>query len=568
MKTRFSRIILLTAISLSALHAQILQVNSDSGEIGKYEKTEFDIRLIANWQCPYTASDVALEMHFKTPQGDKDCLPCYYVEGQSGQPSHWQARFAPIWTGIYQYQFQLFDDGICVDSTSMNELTVHASDQKGFLRPRELWTWQFDNGDVFRGIGENIGWEARTHDDSRYFSELHENPRFNYRDMLTKLAANGGNFFRTWMIYWNLPVDWKQVDNSNRYQNSASRFNESGIRRMDELVNLCDSLGIYMMLTLDSHAGFAGAGWDMNSYNIKNGGPARTAREFFTLDQAKARYKDKLRFMIARWGYSPSIATWELFNEIDNIMYQTDPSIPDSAITTWHEEMSSYLKAIDPYHHMVTTSISHREVEGLNEIATLDVNQKHMYRHTGEIPGTLRTYSAKFQKPYVIGEFSYEWDWQKNFNEMAAGMDSDFKRGLWYGLFSPTPVLPITWWWEFFDDRDMTVYFKQVQQMVNRMQLAGKGNYQQYPVQVSDPDIIALAVQCGLAGFVYLWNPGPDERHTDIYFHGLIEGPIDVFQCESGQIRPLNKKADKNILKGFSVAGMEDKILIFDMGTH
>ena len=76
--------------------------------------------------------------------------------------------------------------------------------------------------------------------------------------MLKKLAANGGNFFRTWMIYWNLPVDWKTVNNNSRYQNTTSPYNESGMKRMDQLVQLCDSLGIHMMLALESHAGLHG----------------------------------------------------------------------------------------------------------------------------------------------------------------------------------------------------------------------------------------------------------------------------------------------------------------------
>jgi hypothetical protein len=41
-------------------------------------------------------------------------------------------------------------------------------------------------------------------------------------------------------------------------------------------------------------------------------------------------------------------------------------------------------------------------------------------------------------------------------------MDSDFKRGLWYGLFSLTPILPMSWWWEYFDNRKTDEYFKKI----------------------------------------------------------------------------------------------------------
>lgn len=130
------------------------------------------------------------------------------------------------------------------------------SSAKGFLSPNSVWTFRYDNGELFRGIGENICWESRDSDDSKFFRALYEEKRFNYDFMVTKLAANCGDFFRTWIIYWNLPVDWKTVKNNSRYQNTTSPYNESGMKRMDQLVKLCDSLGIHMMLAFESHAGY------------------------------------------------------------------------------------------------------------------------------------------------------------------------------------------------------------------------------------------------------------------------------------------------------------------------
>jgi len=179
------------------------------------------------------------------------------------------------------------------------------------------------------------------------------------------------------MIYWNLPVDWKQVQNNKRYVNSEKPFNPSGMERLDNVVQLCDSLGIYMMLALESHVGLMGTGWETSSYKIKNGGLAATPTDFLHHQMQGNNNKNKLRLMVARYGYSPSIGAWEFFNEVDNAMYQGKPEdyISHAAVTDWHREMSSYLKSIDPFNHIVTTSISHREIEGLNEIPTIDFNQ-------------------------------------------------------------------------------------------------------------------------------------------------------------------------------------------------
>lgn len=556
---------------VNKIQPQIKQAVMATKEPRQYEKTEWNITLQAEWTNPYHTADVALDMEITSPTGKKMILPCFYVSGESNQESHWQARFTPREAGAFQYKFRLMDNGKIISTTPLSEFSTSTSNKKGFLQPYNNWSFQFDNGELFRGIGENIGWEARMNDDSRYFKVLHENPRFNYRYMLSKLAANGGNFFRTWMIFWNLPVDWKIAQNSHRYQNSTSQFNESGIKRMDELIHLCDSLGVYMMLVLDSHAGFVGSGWEMNNYNIKNGGFAATPLEFFTLEKAHEQYKDKLRFMIARWGYSPAIAAWEFFNEIDNVMYAgpTANRIPDSIITEWHREMSEYLEQHDLYQHLVTTSISHRDVKGLNDLPYIDFNQRHIYKNTVRIPEAINNYSLKHRKPYIIGEFSYEWDWQKNFNDFGDEMDSDFKRGLWYGLFSPTPVLPMTWWWEFFESREMMPYFNRVREIHNNMLNAGKGDYVPVPVTVSAKDIVAFGVQCGAKYYVYLYNPAKNEIHTNISFKIKAEHlyVIDSYNCETGIYRKLQEISPESSnldLKEFELTGKMDVVLVFN----
>ena len=123
---------------------------------------------------------------------------------------------------------------------------------------------------------------------------------------------------------------------------------------------------------------------------------------------------------MARWGYSPAIGMWEFFNEIDNIQFrdQRNP-IPAADIVAWHAEMAFYLKSIDPFGHLVTTSISHRDLAGLNDVKDMDINQKHIYRATSSMPETIVRYEQAHGKPYVIGEFSFEWDWSKNFDDFG-----------------------------------------------------------------------------------------------------------------------------------------------------
>jgi hypothetical protein len=544
---KFSRmtlflILFLTVAAAPLASGQIAYSKQLTREICLYEKAEWEIMLKGEWINPYNDSEIALNMRLTSPSGKELLLPCYYESGRSGELSTWKSRFAARETGTYGYFFELLENNQVIDSSGQSEFIVAASDKKGFLTLNNPWTFIYDNGELFRGIGENICWESRDSDDSKYFEDLHEDRKFNYGYMLKKLSENGGNFFRTWMIYWNLPVDWKTVRNNRRYENSTSPFNESGMKRMDYLTWLCDSLEIHMMLALESHAGFMGTGWEISNYNKASGGYAETPLDFFILPMARTQYKNKLRLMVARYGYSRSIAAWEFFNEIDNAMYQGNPGdqIPDSIITSWHDEMSTYLKKIDPFNHMVTTSVSHRDVKGMNDLKNIDINQRHMYRNTGDIPSTLIHYTGEHGKPYIIGEFGYEWDWSKNFNDFAQEMDNDFRRGLWYGLFSPTPVLPMTWWWEFFENRGMMEYFNNVRVFSDSMLHDCKGNFESFEVTGVGEGMQAYGVRCPGRSFVYVYNNSANDGTICITADNLplARQAIQTYNCETGRFNP------------------------------
>jgi hypothetical protein len=276
---------------------------------------------------------------------------------------------------------------------------------------------------------------------------------------------------------------------------------------MDELVRLCDSLNLYFMVSIDAHGALIETGeWKHNNHNKANGGPAKTPTEFFTNAESRAMYKNRLRYIVARWGYSPSIGAWEFFNEIDNATRSQQDAvlIPDTIVTAWHREMSAYLKSIDPYDHIITTSISHREIKGMNALADIDLNQKHIYNRTNDLPGEIRENALRFKKPYVIGEFGYDWDWDKVSHDRGEGFDYDYKRGLWYGLFSPTPIVPMTWWWEFFEERKMTPYMKNVSIINEAMLKSGAGSFEESKVVSSGVE--SFAAKCGETYFVYLLN--------------------------------------------------------------
>jgi hypothetical protein len=481
-----------------------------TADVRQYEKAEFGITLKENFSNPYDEREVALNMVLTSPSGKSLLLPCFF-DRTHGKSSGWIARFTPQESGKYSYHFECIKNGKESERSASQSFLAIPSHKDGFLHIHDFWTLRFDSGKLFRGIGENIGWEPRS------FS----NPKWTYDYLLPRLSASGANFFRSWMAPNNFPLEWKTVTNTKRYTNTQEYFNPSGIKRLDEVVELADSLGLYMMLAFDSHNTLIKASqWEINNYNVKNGGPASTPEEFFTLRESRERYKNRLRYIVARWGYSTSIGAWEFFNEIDNAAYSREDSviISHEAIADWHREMAAYLKRIDPYDHIVTTSISHRQIKGLYDMDDLDLNQIHIYKQTSRIPERIRRFNSRYNKPFAVGEFAYEWDWNKDFTVIGDKMDFDYKRGLWYGLFSPTPILPMSWWWEYFDERGMTPYFRRVRTISDMMLDAGKGSFE--PVDVKTQIVESYGVKCGASYFVYLVNTDKHQRTTNIWIDG------------------------------------------------
>lgn len=537
----------------SLVNAQIQHSVLLNKEVHQYQKAEWNIDVSSIFVNPYDLNEITLDLIVTSPTGEKLVQPCFFVSGTSGNQSLWKARFTPREKGKYSYRFELKKASAEVSSSLVNTFEAKSSKAKGFLNLNNLWTLKYDNGTLFRGIGENICWESRDDDDSKYFKKLHEDKRFNYNYMLKNLAANGGNFFRTWMIYWNLPVDWKKVQNNSRYTNSDSYYNESGMKRIDDVVQLCDSLGIHMMLALESHVGLMGSGWETSTYNLANGGSAKTPTEFFALPAARAQYKNKLRLMVARYGYSPSIGAWEFFNEVDNAMYNGGPDnqIPAEVVTDWHNEMSTFLKTIDPYNHIVTTSVSHRDIPGMNDLKNIDINQRHIYKNTAGIPATILEYTAKHNKPYMIGESGFEWDWSKDFNAIAPEMDGDFRRALWLGLFSPTPVVPMSWWWEFFENRGMMSYFKVIKKVNDQMILDGSGKFEILEVKSVDKGLEIYGVRCGKVTYVYVYNSSSTQKP--------VQFPNLHWNKTKGNLLLLDADLNQYSTKKFSVSS--EKVL-------
>ena len=530
----------------AGMNAQITSVTPSASKVKQYDAIFFEVALAGEWENPYLQEEAALDMVLTAPSGKELVLPCFYKSGDCAA-SVWEARFTPQEKGKYTYFFRYSEDGKVASESAPATFKSRRSRLQGILHVRDNWTLVYDNGKPFRGVGINLCWESRTEDDSKFFSDLHEqHDRFNFDAMLPDFAKNGGNFTRMWICDWNFPIDRQNGFNNHRYTETTEYMNESACARLDHVLGLCEDLDIKIMLC-------------MGQGNVK------PHREFFNCPCAKTRYRNYLRYIVARWGYSPAVGMWEFFNEIDNVQHN-DPAgvIPAEEIVAWHDEMSTYLAGLDPFQHIRTTSISHRDLNGLNDLANLDINQKHIYNATHVVPETIDTYSAKHNKPYIVGEVGYEWDWSKNFDDFADGMEMDFRRAFWYGLFSQTSLTPMTWWWEWFDEHKTIPYMKNARLVSDLMLKAGKGQFEKFQTTKNDK-AEAYAVRCGKQTFVYVYNGNEevlDEISVEIGKNGKVK--VSVLDPEAVKVVKAGTMKAEGILKfeGLGLNKWEEKVFV------
>ena len=144
------------------------------------------------------------------------------------------------------------------------------------------------------------------------------------------------------------------------------------------MLEAAEAHGIYVMLTIQNHGPFSleeNTQWADNPYNAENGGPLNHPLEFFTDDTARELFRQRLRYVVARWGWSTHLLAWELWNEINLVANALDPDV-----VAWHQEMARELLALDPYDHMVSTSVSlGSEQSPLWALPEIAFTQSHTY---------------------------------------------------------------------------------------------------------------------------------------------------------------------------------------------
>lgn len=428
----------------------------------KYRLCEFEINVDDFDGNPFNPEDISIEATIKC--GEKSWLVhgFYYEEfsledntlGDEPLRSCYRIRFAPLTAGYHTVSVNVLVYGKKVDEY-YTEFVAEDGDDSGYIgiEPKRRQAFCFNNGNIYYPVGQNLAWAMPRGDEKRVYNY--------YKEHIDKISQNGGNFIRVWSSIWNLGLyaTEKSPDDFSAKMDQAEA--------LDAIMELLRESGVYMSLTIWPHNFFTRYFfplWYASPFNVENGGYLTEPSQFYTNERAKKDAKKYLRYINARWGYSPNIFCYEMFNEIDGC------EVEEPIALEWHREMIAYLKEIDSNRHLVTTSTANVSYD-LMRAPLFDFIYYHIYTHDfiSEMKKWQVSSYNTYGKPVFFGELGATGDEYKNDPEMYS-----FHQMLWAGAMICGSGTGMSWWWDNIHESDLYSEYRGISSFVKKIPWADR----------------------------------------------------------------------------------------------
>ncbi|MFT5858458.1 MAG: hypothetical protein ACI865_000546 [Flavobacteriaceae bacterium] len=420
-----------------------------------------------------------------------------------------RVRFSPEQVGAYTVELSIEINEVEIAKVA-STFTVTSSESKGFLEQgvNKKHLRYSDTKKSFMGIGQVIPWAVY---EDWYHTDKASGP-VKFMPMyksFRSLSEAGGNFTRMVAAPWFMQLEWEALGNYQPKMGQAWEFD-----RMNER---CKELDIYYIFCgllhspLESHPDghgsvVPGISWESYCYNNADDTPSTLACEpglstskpvdFYGDPTANDHQKNYFRYLVSRWGYSTSLAGWQLMSEADQTCAYRDIKLEDGTlvdnlknrkkVTDWTGQMVDFMKDECGDEHPKSISIitgqnfsnnlwdhdlfKHENVSffGLHdyvfemEPASKNIRNRNLHQryesvnnlNTGLVNGEIA--HPEFQKnmfiydefghvpviPRMIPEDQYV-DPVVTFNNCA---DFSFKQDLWFTFSSGCAVAGLDWW--------------------------------------------------------------------------------------------------------------------------
>jgi hypothetical protein len=439
----------LAALAVPAT-AEVTSVAKTPDPVGKYDKLELTVGLSATYKNPYDPDEIDLSAEFTSPAGKVWKINGFY-DGAA-----YKVRFAANETGTWNYVVSAKDAGgttkskpgtfTCIDSKHHGWVTV--APNKRYLR--------CDDGTSFYGVGACHAWSVSTR-------------------TMDQMKAAGFNTY----VYWNGTYD--TGGGNALIESTASgvgKYDQRKCARLDELIAWGEARDIGMVLVLLPHdygcekVGGWPIGWPKNPYK-----DIVSSSHYYDDPKSWAYQQKQYRYVIARWGYSRGILSWQTVDEISG----TNGWVANQATANeWAAKMAKFFQTNDPFKHPTTASHGSFWDQG-NKSHDLPNTEVYGAYNTGRFVGVIQKLWNGYTKPCIMGE--------------TGGGDRDGSvshQKIWAGLAAGIAITPLIWQFNQGWNENMSAQFPPFNRFIADINFGGLTNPAQGKVSVPGADAYGI----------------------------------------------------------------------------
>lgn len=509
----------------------IRAVKPASESVACYKALDVDVDLSATFDNPFDPEDVTLEAKVHPGSGAAFTVPGYFdrpylrkqVDGKEvsepAGPPRWRLRLAALTPGKYRVEVVAHDRTGTVSKEF--DFTATKPTTAGFahVSPKDGRFFATSNGKAFFPIGENLCWGGPT-------------GTADYDRWIPALGAAKANYGRLWLspLWTTFALETAGKPEEGK---GMGQFDLANASRLDYVLQLADKHGVKLLLTIDSFNILRDKDgynyWEQTPHNAANGGPLKNWKDFWT-DPTMARlYRNKLRYLVARYGAMQSVFAWEFWNEVNVIRdFQVEP------VRAWHIQMAKAVRDLDPYDHLVTTSLG--ETDGRKEIDLapgLDFFQTHHYS-SPDLAGVVALQQARkstWGRPHIVGEIGADVSGDAHASQDLKGYQAHDP--IWASVATGCAGAAQPWFWEsLIEPNKLYPLFTSVANFVAGVDFPSESFKQAKPVFEYVGPKGTTRQNLDIVGSPAVWAPDPSNRPQVRTIKGveMIGGPIADIQ--------------------------------------
>lgn len=447
---------------------------------------------------PYSPAEIDTWLDIETPSGRRLRHPAFYVEDydivvsdghevvRKRGTSHWEARWTPCEPGRFSWVLNVNNAG--QTALAKGEFICTPDASRGFVRisdkdPNYLET---SDGTFFFPVGH----ATRSPRDSRWDEVLAAEGEMTsaqrtfrtvrYEKWFEEMHRHGENFCTIWMTPWWLGLEWSPTAPG---YGGIGRYNQIHAAQLDRVLECAERHGVYVLLYTLNHGVLSTVvdpeWYDSPYYKKGSSGVVDSPVDYFESAECRKLEERRLRYILARWGYSRALAGIVLCTEVDwvdpyngQFASETAERSNGNAVNTvrfkprqqavqdWFRGLSNYVKDVDIHDHLVSVQFAklnngnefwvHPEFEIVlnncydDEISSGEVAAQVGHRTDGLIEGIYgwsRHFSSEFKKPRMIGEWG-----GSAFLNARSGLETALHVGIWTQAVSDLSGVTGYWW--------------------------------------------------------------------------------------------------------------------------